>query len=1277
MADKKKIGEVSVGVVPDADGFKEKAEAQLKKEQPRDLSVKFQAAPLEGGEQVVAEARAVSEAAQKAAKDITLKVNVDDVGSVQNAISRIQTELTNLGAKPFKIGLNEDDLNSFLDKFQEDLERISHVELKFDEADPASLKKAIKQIDRELEKLAPAIPVHLDEKSLRDMRKTLSDKLTEAARFELRIDKVNEASLKDAIKKIDAEITKMRPAELNVNAKLTEDSLQEAKARLQNELANTLRIKAKLDKAAFTKVTAEARALIDAQNIEAKIGTRIDAVKFNHAVTELALMLKAREDLNAKIGAELDPFAKAKLSQEFVKLDAEIQAFAPNVRVPITPTVSDRAKAAVAATLAAITRKRDITIDLDFKGALAQAGTFFAALSTFTAFNDSLREGRSLLTGMFTNLPNFAAATTGVLAMSGSVIALTSNLIGLAGSFVQLLPLMAAVPGIAIGMGVMAVALKDLPNQLPGIAQGFKDLQGVISESFWAVARGPINALATEALPLISAGLEQTSGKIGGFFAALSGSLSGGFMDALPGMFDKLSESIGIFSAHTPAIANILTMFGQLGSGLLPPLATLMGQIVDQFSAWFAQKTAGDGMNQMIQGAIGALSGLFEIVKGVAGIFGALFEAASAGGATTFGALGLALQQIADILHQVQPALIAFFSAAHTMFDNFFSVAQGGFQNAFTGIAAILSSVLPTVGNILGEVVNILGGLLSDPAMVQGFSSLVGGILLGVQALAPAIQPVASLIGALGPVLGVLATQIGQTFAALAPSFGGVLQALLPLVNILSGGFQTILVALSPIISQLADVLAEALANPAIQQAVTALVNAIVALLPALSPIIALAPLFVEFFGGILVAVLEPLAGLFTQLVPLFGMLAGIMPMIYTALAPLIPMLVDLLVTVLVPLIPLLLQIVTAILPIIPPLVQLFSNSLQIVMTVLQLLIAAVLPVITFSLGLLATAIGAVVSVISALFLPALQWVQDGIAKLQAGIEPFAAWWQGLWQKVLDFFKGIWESVVNWVKDFLGIHSPSRVFLDIANNLIDGLLNGLKAGWKAVVSFFTSAFNWVVDTARNAIDRMVDFYGGLWGKVTGAIGDLAGKVRSFFGTAFGKIYEALTSAWTTVSGWLGGLGSRILSTIGNLNSLLLGAGKAIMNSLWDGLKAVWDNVAGWLGGLGDKIKGLKGPEDYDAVLLVHAGELIIQGLLEGMESQYDAVRKSLAGFTNEIGGTRFGSPAVALGVSASSYAGSDGTGTGNTLIYHAAPGSSLGAEEDLYSAIGRARAFGW
>ncbi|WP_326554677.1 phage tail protein [Micromonospora sp. NBC_01813] len=1293
MADKNTVGKVSIEVGADGSGFPQEVKAVVDKAEKGAKPIEV-GMELTGEAELVADAKAASEAAQAAAQDITLKVNMDDLGSVQAAISRVQTELVRLGEEELKVGLNHDDLDAALDLLNERVRDIG-VDIRVDMEDDKSIQRGIKEIDKQLELLGVGrtVPIHLElnEAALLEQRKKLSDSLSAQdfevnirPMFETEVDPTSKASLQAALDKVRNELfppLKLRAEMDTPSLRALEVKLRGDIARLERQEQIDLQVAAELSAAEFARMTTLARSLIDAQNLRLPIGANLDHVKVERAVTELTLMLKDRDDLAALIDAELDPFAKTKLATELQHLDAQIKGFAPDVTVDVEPVVPSRARAALSATLALLTRPRTIPIDLDLKEAIAQAGLFIATLSTFKAFTDSLAQARTLLVGLFTNLPNFAAATVGILAMSGAVIALSANLIGLAGSLVNLTPLLLTLPGIAIGFGTLAAALKDLPAQLPVIAAGFQALQGVISEAFWYVARNPIEHLAKKALPLITDGLKSTSFAISAFMSFLSVDLATTFLPGLPSMFGNLAASIGTFTAFTPALANILTMFGQLGSSLLPPLAALMGQVVTEFSAWFETNVAGDQMTATIQNVMAALSGVFEIVQGAAGVFGALFAAASAGGASSFGSLGASLQGIADTLREMQPILTTFFQSAGALFAAFSAQAGDGLRNAFTGITEILSAVLPTIGSTLGKVMNVLGDLLNNPAVIAGFTAFIDGVSQGITALLPAFVPLASLLGALGPTLGLLATQIGQTLGALAPSFGGILEALMPLITVLSTNLQSVLIALGPVIQQIADVLAQAFANPALHAAIGAIADALIAVIPALSPILGLLPAIMDLLAGALLSIAGPLAGLIGQLAPAFGLIAEILPQVFAAIAPLIPLVMDLLVSILEPLIPLVVLLASAILPLLVPVLQLVSVALQAVISALSAMLGIILPPLIVILTNLAGIIGVVSVAIGAAITWITEWMEKGLGKMQESAGKFIQWWQENWDKVLEYWKGLWESVISWVKDFLGIRSPSRVFIEIATNLIDGLLNGLTAGWGKVTAFFSAAFQWVKDTAVQSVENVIFVYAGLWGRVTGAIGDLAGRVRSFFGTAWGKIHEALISTWNTVSGWLSGFGSRVVSTIGDLGSTLISVGTDLINGFITGIRdmagAVTSAINTYvLDKIPSQIKqffGINSPSR----MFIEFGSFLMQGLALGIENQADTVMRALQGVMSEVSDAEFRAPSVALGVSPGSYGGSDGTSSGNTLIYHAAPGGSLSAEEDLFSAIGRARAFGW
>ncbi|NBI10267.1 hypothetical protein D1641_09625 [Colidextribacter sp. OB.20] len=66
--------------------------------------------------------------------------------------------------------------------------------------------------------------------------------------------------------------------------------------------------------------------------------------------------------------------------------------------------------------------------------------------------------------------------------------------------------------------------------------------------------------------------------------------------------------------------------------------------------------------------------------------------------------------------------------------------------------------------------------------------------------------------------------------------------------------------------------------------------------------------------------------------------------------------------------------------------------------------------------------------------------------------------------------RNIFGALLNWILDFFGIHSPSKVFSDIGVNLIEGLRDGIESVWDSIVQFFQSAFGPIADAIGKAWD---------------------------------------------------------------------------------------------------------------------------------------------------------------------------------------------------------------
>ena len=142
-----------------------------------------------------------------------------------------------------------------------------------------------------------------------------------------------------------------------------------------------------------------------------------------------------------------------------------------------------------------------------------------------------------------------------------------------------------------------------------------------------------------------------------------------------------------------------------------------------------------------------------------------------------------------------------------------------------------------------------------------------------------------------------------------------------------------------------------------------------------------------------------------------------------------------------------------------------------------------------------------------------------------------------VWDAAVALAKGI----VDAIKSFLGIHSPSTVMAEIGKNTVDGLINGLSAG-----------IGKVVEVAKTIVGKIVKIFKSLWDFVTDEGGNVEwGKI--FAGGVLISMVWFLKQIATAISGiseTFGGLGD----VLENAARVMKSFSKVLNGYAWD-LKA--------------------------------------------------------------------------------------------------------------------------
>lgn len=182
------------------------------------------------------------------------------------------------------------------------------------------------------------------------------------------------------------------------------------------------------------------------------------------------------------------------------------------------------------------------------------------------------------------------------------------------------------------------------------------------------------------------------------------------------------------------------------------------------------------------------------------------------------------------------------------------------------------------------------------------------------------------------------------------------------------------------------------------------------------------------------------------------------------------------------------------------------------------------------------------------------------------------------WADIKQWFSDAWTGIVQWIKDLLGISSPSKVFADLGTNVIEGLYlgltDGLAAGWDAFVNTLTSwgtditiwfqtwsggfastlfeifskpdsmtkgieaMWNGAKNLVASTLDSIIEYFRS-W-----STGDFAKKLQDFFGADVisNAIRNGLKAAWESAKGILSSFVTDAKNAVSNAFSGMTGGG---------------------------------------------------------------------------------------------------------------------------------------
>ncbi|ALF00893.1 tail length tape measure protein [Mycobacterium phage Serenity] len=567
------------------------------------------------------------------------------------------------------------------------------------------------------------------------------------------------------------------------------------------------------------------------------------------------------------------------------------------------------------------------------------------------------------------------------------------------------------------GLGDLGNEADRASSQVQHLGKSFLGM----SRMAW-MATGII-AIAAPAVGLISGLLAGLPSLIGAFGAG-AGAIALG-MDGIKAAAQTLTPALDAMKAGVSSVfeTGLKPQFQQL-LGIMPMLQTGMEGVASGMVSMFQGVTdalttgAGPGM---LENFLGNTKGFFEQLQPVANQFTQSFLTLANSGSNAFGYLTGSLNtfstQFNDMVNRV---------ANNGVMDG----AMQGLSQTLDGVTSMFTRLMESGLQAMGQ----LGGPLN---------TFLGGLTdLGV-ALMPALT---SLSGLLGNVLGTLGTQLAPIVTALTPAFQTLASTL---GTMLTGALQ----ALGPILTQVATLIGTTL-NTALQ---------------ALQPML---PSLMQSFQQISDVLVTSLAPHIPTLATALGQVVG-------AVAQLAPTIITTLVPAFVQLVPKIAELV----PSIVSLAQSFANMMPTILPLAQALISVAGAAIQVGVSIGGALIGAManlVEIITNVIAKVAEWVgsfssgaqqiaakaaelpgmiQSALANLmQIGLEAGKNLVQGLINGIGGMIssavakaKELASSVADGVKNFLGIHSPSKLFTEFGEYTAQGFGNGMEAGFKPVI----------------------------------------------------------------------------------------------------------------------------------------------------------------------------------------------------------------------------------
>lgn len=510
--------------------------------------------------------------------------------------------------------------------------------------------------------------------------------------------------------------------------------------------------------------------------------------------------------------------------------------------------------------------------------------------------------------------------------------------------------------------------------------------------------------------------------------------------DIATGVYATFGDSLPI--ENLTEAANETAKTGQITGGLADAL-NWAGVSEDEFQSKLDACTTEQERQALITET---LNGLYsDAAEAYREVNGDIIEAqkATANLNSAMAALGAIAEPIvtklkqlaADLLQQITP----FVELIGTGLTGALEGAEGAAQQFSEGLLGLVTFIVEQLGTML-------------PTFLEFALQMIGTLATGIAQALPTLVP--TIVQIITQVVQTLINNIPMLIDAALQLITGLAQGIINAIPVL-------VAALPQLITSLVNGLLAAIPQ-IIQAGIDLLTSLITALPEIITTIVTAIP---EIINGIITALLENIPQIVQAGIDLLVALIQALPQIITTIVQAIPQIISGIVNALIQNIP---QIIQAG-------VQLFVSLIQNLPTIIVEIVKAVPQIVSGIVQAFANLGGEMVNAGANL-----------LHGLWEGISSAASW---LWEKVTGWASGL----IDGIKGFFGIHSPSTVFAEIGGNMADGVGVGFGDSMEGVSSDMTAAMGGAGElTAAEAVRAVND---GIMANIEGLSGAITAIVE--------------------------------------------------------------------------------------------------------------------------------------------------------------------------------------